>query len=303
MIDKKKDLSPQMPSNSGIEVVMIHRVGKNPGMSIGPYVNTTITPSHLESYLMKRKEWRSGHYRELLDPLDTNPQPRFILTFDDGYRNILTQALPILERYQAPCIIFLVSGFVDGDLQPYEVILARFIESVQKIHVPRIGTIESRTLEDKEAVYQRVRAALKRRHPSNRQRYLDTLRKANNRSLPHLRNDEFLTWDEVRTLDHHPLVTIGAHTHAHPVLTTLPLWQAYTEIKKSKDRIESMLKHPIECFSYPYGANSLIIRLMVKWAGFNYAFTTRSKRIEDPQRMHCLAIPRIDIKKLQYEDL
>ncbi|GIW68625.1 MAG: hypothetical protein KatS3mg100_119 [Candidatus Parcubacteria bacterium] len=38
------------------------------------------------------------------------PARAVLLTFDDGYRDNLTNALPILEKYEAPAMIFLISA-------------------------------------------------------------------------------------------------------------------------------------------------------------------------------------------------
>ena len=283
-----------------IEIAMVHRVAKATRMNIGPYQKTTISPFVLERYLAQRQRWGKGHYGEELARTRDDWRSSILLTFDDGYRNNLTTALPILEKHHMPCIIFLVSGFIDREISPYEIILARFLESLQKINVPQAGFVELHTKIQREELYEHLRTRLKPCKTSFRQRYLRILASANDKELPPP-EEEFLDWDEVRALDKHPLVTVGAHSHTHPVLTSLPVWQAYKEIKKSKNCIETMLGHPIECFSYPYGANSFIVRKLVKLAGFHYAFTTRSKRIEDPTRMNRLAIPRIDIKKIQIE--
>jgi len=37
------------------------------------------------------------------------------ITFDDGYRDNLTTALPLLEKYNLPMTLFVVAGFVNGD--------------------------------------------------------------------------------------------------------------------------------------------------------------------------------------------
>jgi peptidoglycan/xylan/chitin deacetylase (PgdA/CDA1 family) len=46
------------------------------------------------------------------------PGPAFALTFDDGYRSVLTAALPVLEELQIPAVLFLTTGFLDGKVSP-----------------------------------------------------------------------------------------------------------------------------------------------------------------------------------------
>jgi len=47
------------------------------------------------------------------NPLPSNP---VALTFDDGYRDQFTKALPVLKRYHMKATFFIVSGFVDEPL-------------------------------------------------------------------------------------------------------------------------------------------------------------------------------------------
>ena len=46
---------------------------------------------------------------------------------------------------------------------------------------------------------------------------------------------------------------IGAHTHTHPVLSSLPLLQAQEEIRVSKEELQSVLQQPVRDFAYPFG--------------------------------------------------
>ena len=54
---------------------------------------------------------------------------------------------------------------------------------------------------------------------------------------------------EIATAGH----TIGAHTHTHPVLTTLPQAAAREEIRICKEELASVLGRPTEHFAYPFG--------------------------------------------------
>jgi peptidoglycan/xylan/chitin deacetylase (PgdA/CDA1 family) len=49
------------------------------------------------------------------------PQGAVLITFDDGYRDNLRNALPILQEHGYPAVIFVPIGFLDGDLPlPHE---------------------------------------------------------------------------------------------------------------------------------------------------------------------------------------
>lgn len=53
---------------------------------------------------------------ELADVLDgiTPPPPKpIMLTFDDGYRDFYTDALPILKKYHVKSVVYVISGFID----------------------------------------------------------------------------------------------------------------------------------------------------------------------------------------------
>jgi peptidoglycan/xylan/chitin deacetylase (PgdA/CDA1 family) len=46
---------------------------------------------------------------------------------------------------------------------------------------------------------------------------------------------------------------IGAHTHTHPVLTSIPQNLAREEIRVSKEELERIVQRPVMHFSYPFG--------------------------------------------------
>ena len=42
------------------------------------------------------------------------PRKTFVVTFDDGYVNNLTQALPILTRLGVPATVFVATAYLDS---------------------------------------------------------------------------------------------------------------------------------------------------------------------------------------------
>lgn len=74
----------------------------------------TISPERFEDQL----RWLSRRRRvvSLEETLTRSPKGSVVaITFDDGYRDNLTIALPLLEKYSLPMTLFVVAGFVDSD--------------------------------------------------------------------------------------------------------------------------------------------------------------------------------------------
>ena len=62
--------------------------------------------------------WRPITLRHALDCYQQGqaiPRKTFVVTFDDGYENNLTQALPILELFGVPATIFLATAYLNSD--------------------------------------------------------------------------------------------------------------------------------------------------------------------------------------------
>lgn len=61
------------------------------------------------------------HLEEAVDHLEQGDLPAglcAVVTFDDGYRNFLSRAWPVLERYGIPSTLFVPVGFLDQHIPP-----------------------------------------------------------------------------------------------------------------------------------------------------------------------------------------
>lgn len=106
----------------------------------------------------------------------------------------------------------------------------------------------------------------------------------------------FLSVEDIKTLDEDPLCTIGAHTCNHTKLSCEQ--NSYSDIKESKDYLETLLGHPVKYMAYPYGRHdSVSCKNMreVKEAGFKAAFSTIQTSV--PSKIDKYFIPRIELIK------
>ena len=278
------------------KVLMGHQVVNDVKETVGPYKATCISKETLLNILESHKNLTGLDIRAFSAAKDFSYN-YICLTFDDGFKEYIENVLPIAEKFEIPCIIFLTTGYIDNELIPYEIELATIIDSLEKIITPDGKSYQTNTNKRKQNVYESIRLPLKMVTNQHRQKYLRELIRINNCSVVLRQNIKFLTWEDIVALDRHPLIRIGAHTHTHPYLPALSFRSAFNEIKKPKNRIEKVLGHSIDCFSYPYGGHSLKIRILARLSGFKYAFTTESTPIKNAD-YNRMAIPRIDMNQM-----
>ena len=207
------------------------------------------------------------------------PPRAVVVTFDDGYRDNLTNAAPILKALGIPATVFVASGFSHGDNmwndrlidaikfgRPCAIDLSDFGLDVVPSPNPDAGFAGLRPLLN----------AIKRLPPETRAAAVSACAAQLKAppSPPLMLNPE-----EIRMLQGSG-VRIGAHTVSHPILKVVDDATAEQEIKGSKQTLETVTGGPVEVFAYPngrpdvdYGPRDAAI---VENAGFVCAVSTRA---------------------------
>jgi peptidoglycan/xylan/chitin deacetylase (PgdA/CDA1 family) len=215
-------------------------------------------------------------------------KPAAVVTFDDGYVNNLEVALPILEEYRIPAIVYITTRnvtaqelfwpdliwMVAGQVSPTTVDLSDAAPALSRYVFSSEGHQFSeetlRLLEDIKSIAPEYRGEAV-------DKIVDRFLSASDgrAKRPPVEGHAFspLTAEQVAILSRHPLITIGAHTHCHNLLDQIPLQQAEDTIIRSKRILEEISGTAIQHFAYPNGNfNEDIIRT-VKNAGFSSAVT------------------------------
>ncbi|MFD0274845.1 polysaccharide deacetylase family protein [Kitasatospora sp. NPDC127111] len=100
------------PGARGPLVLMYHGIGSRPAER-DPY-NLFVPPEGLERQLTTLVE--RGWTPLTLDRYLNGDVPRrsVLVTFDDGYRSMLDEGLPLLRRLRVPATVFVLPGLLDG---------------------------------------------------------------------------------------------------------------------------------------------------------------------------------------------
>ncbi|WP_417671695.1 polysaccharide deacetylase family protein [Roseibium sp.] len=231
--------------------------------------------------------------RRLNDP---GSRPFALLTFDDAYLDNRENALPVLERYQAPMTLFVPTGMIDRSLYAWWLGLRELIKSSDTVEITAMGaSFQTGDLASKAAAMRQVTAWI-----GTDQAKADALASDFARfgvSVPGLIDHYAMTAEDLKAFASHPLVTIGAHTKSHRFLSGLSESDVRGEFSSNKMFLEDLLQTAVETLAYPYGTEKACGAREAEIAaqtGFQASFTTRpgqlfAEHLATPQLM-----PRID---------
>jgi peptidoglycan/xylan/chitin deacetylase (PgdA/CDA1 family) len=220
-----------------------------------------------------------------------------VISFDDGYRDTLEVAAPIMERYGLPAIVYLSTGEVTRGVNQWVDELYSAFQSRTK-HRLRLDGPDAPLFDlDKEDVLLQAYNSIERRllaaHRSEREALLDEV-KAQLRPLecpPRL----MLTWQEVRELTRrHPRFEIGVHTRDHIDLTACEGEVARAELESSMADVTREVKEKVEHFAFPYGRTNEHTREIVAQASLRSAVIGESRsRVQGGTDR--FAMPRVEV--------
>lgn len=212
------------------------------------------------------------------------PRRAVVVTFDDGYRNVLTQALPLLREHGVPATVFVVTG--DGPLPFWQDRLEAAVEASQRSTLEWDGRVlPLATPAGRECAAATVMAALDALAASERESALQRLI-ANLGGPGRCDTDDRrrLDWDEVRAL-RDAGVEIGSHAGAHEPLTSSGAAGVDAALVDSRRALGRELGAGPFALSYPYGARSVEIADAARAAGFACALTGEPRLVrpgDDP---------------------
>ncbi|MFI5369990.1 MAG: polysaccharide deacetylase family protein [Candidatus Eisenbacteria bacterium] len=243
--------------------------------------------------MLAREELTPVTVAEGLAHLDSGePGVRVAMSFDDGYRDNLTRALPLLTRHGARATLFLAAGLIEDRRAPWWDVLAHALETTVATVLPPLPgiTTTAMPLEGPAArreTLARLIPALKI-EPRTREARLAAVRET--LGIRDAASCALARWEEL------PAWTaaggeIGAHTLTHPHLTTLDPAEQRREIAGSVTLIERRLGVRVAGFAYPGGDHDATTVAVTRESGPGYAVTTRagvataaSPRFELPRR-------------------
>lgn len=258
-------------------ILFYHKVQRRP---VGPWGEPVLCVEDFERHVaFLAREYHPIHLTELVAGLRGRvplPDRAVALTFDDGYRNNLYLAAPILRHYRVPATLFVSTGLVGTQRWMWAYELEQMF-----LHYP----LEQIRASTRSPVLHRLCSLGRSRQDTWIMcvEYLKSLAHADLLEvLEQLRarlpveldaENRFLSWGEVRQLREYGF-ELGAHTESHPILPRLPLAEVERELSACREALERELGTSPTLFAYPNGDTTPEISRLVG-CYFEAAVTTR----------------------------
>ncbi len=197
-------------------------------------------PEYFEEQItFLKNNFQVSSLSQALQDLD---KKQVVITFDDGYKNNLEVAYPVLKKLGLKATVYTTYNFIDNNQFTWW----DKLENENLYHLAE---------------------SLKNLNPSELDKKVNELTK--NQEKP--KKYDFMTWEDLKQIE--DVFEIGGHTITHPILTTIPIEEARKEIADSKVKLEEKLGHEVFSFAYPNGNFNENLMKIVQESGFKNSVT------------------------------
>jgi len=258
-----------------------------------------ITPQKFE----KTIKFLSKHYHVialedfLRDPMYfSSSKKRFAsISFDDGYKDNILYAAPILRRYGMPASFYVITDCIDKNLPTWTFLTDYFVQNTIKekleFHVDFVPE-DIKVINTKDPNKKKLKNFMKRIPNWQRVVLLDELfLQCKDVDLP---KQEMMSWNDIRELQHNGFI-IGSHSHTHPMLAVLENENDIEEeLFVSREKLKKEVGIIPESISYPIGSYDERVKRIASKTGYKYGLAVDQLFWEAP--FHDLyQIPRVEL--------
>jgi peptidoglycan/xylan/chitin deacetylase (PgdA/CDA1 family) len=267
----------------GVVIWNYHRIGSAAGNPFDDGVFSATAEELAKHLRYLKKNFRLITMEEFLRGMETGfaflGGAAAMVTFDDGYRDNFELALPVLKDVGVPATFFLPTEFLESRKLPWWDRIAYVVKKTkeERIRLEYPVEVEIDLGGGREEAIQRIIAIYKSAAAMEDGRFFASLESAAKVDVDEagLARGLFMDWEQTRKLVAAGM-SIGAHTHTHPILARLAESQQRWELAESKRILEDRLNLKIAAFAYPVGsigAFSETTKEVVRECGYRAAFS------------------------------
>lgn len=279
-----------------MKIFLFHRVT--------PFVDPSwppLTPARFEEIL---RHIRGNHQ---LVQLETALEqgltgPKFAaIAFDDGYKDFVEYAMPILDKYRIPASMYLVTSMVSTGRPIWTFLLDHMLTNTTRPKLELSSDLISPSLrifdfssDLRRLAYSRaLKGQLKKLGHRQKEMILQEIVDQLDDVPPP--ENQMMNWHDVRQLNQSGRVYFGSHTVNHPILPQIESDEELkTELEQSGSEIQNQLGNFPVSIAYPNGSYDERTKALAYQAGYQYGLAV-NQRDYNPQTDDLFSISRIEL--------
>ena len=241
-------------------ILVYHRVVKDEEMEEDLELGLTVSCSNFEKHI---KEIKSKYKICSMDEFVRNLKKKtnefmVAITFDDGYKDNLYQALPILTKHEVPASIYVTTRFLNQEVDIWWYELGEVIQNRKEINFKYQEKKFNFLLDNKKRkflAYQNLMKLFKSLKIDAQNELMEKITNTKKRkNYSHI----CLNSEEILMLEKNPLITISSHGHNHQNLKILSDDEVKYEVIKSLEVLENLINRKVKHFAYPFGGKDQV---------------------------------------------
>ncbi|MGE0636801.1 MAG: polysaccharide deacetylase family protein [Bacteroidia bacterium] len=262
-----------------------------------------LSPERFDEILKYLKSKFEIHQIETLlanTSLTRSKKPLASIVFDDGYKDYIEYALPILKKHNLSASMYLVTDCVESGIPPWTYVLDNAIVSTKKNKIEVDNSLFPEKLKytawknetEKIAFAKKLKPFLKTVSNGTREKIYKQVIK----SLDDVHSPEklMMNWKEINEIKTAGTI-IGSHTAKHPLLAKIETEsEIENELKSSAEKIKEHIGEFPLTISYPIGNFDELVKNSAKKTGYKFGLAVEQK-IYDSTKHDLFAVPRIEL--------
>lgn len=224
-----------------------------------------------------------------------------VFTFDDGYRDTLSRALPIFRDCGMPLTVNVSTGFISRTTSVWWYAIEDALSARPELAFAWNGVRREFPLTTPEArtrAFVELSALIRQQGADTRDPLISTICDAAGIDPLARTRELMLSWDELKTMAGEWHVNIGSHGAAHHTLNRLSEDELEAELIDARAELEAQLDRPVRHLAYPFGGRDAVGERefeLARDADFTTATTGRTANLFHQHAWQLQALPRLAI--------
>ena len=299
---------------NGVYAFNYHRIGDKEKTPYDRAIFSCTEFAFEQQIIILKKHFKIINTVELARLIENNEmvKDRFaVITFDDGYLDNFTTALPILQKHQVTAVFYLTTAFLDSNQITWWDEIAYLLRKSEgkEYQLPSSPTKYILLKENIDHIIRKIMTEIKLSKHISVLEALEDIRikfPLAKKTLLAENIQLFINWQQAKELLNHGM-EIGSHTLTHPILSQVNSEQHKKEIIDSKSILEQRLNCEINSIAYPVGRYYCYNEKSIEYtaeAGYKIGFNNEPgfhRSISNCLDINRFCVATNDINYLKYE--